>query len=195
MTTYADKFIPKNLGDKMKRKSETAKCRERLKQYCIGSGLDIGYGGDPIVPEAITIDLHNPYGAPAWNEDRAPQNLKGDCRDLYWFRNSVFDYVFSSHLLEDFREEQMIIILEEWTRVVKIGGYIILYCPDQQRYLAHCEKNKTSPNANHKIENFSYTFFAENILPYFYRNLKLKPIHYNYLVDDYSWEVVMRKET
>ena len=28
--------------------SETAKCRERLKKYIEGYGIDIGYGGDPI---------------------------------------------------------------------------------------------------------------------------------------------------
>jgi len=179
----------------MERNSETSKCRERLKKYCVGMGLDIGYGGDPIVPEAITLDLHKPYGAPAWNENKAPQNLKGDCRNLYWFRDNVFDYVFSSHLLEDFELEEMMDILVEWIRVIKIGGYLVLYLPDQQKYLAHCGKNGTSPNENHKILNFGCHFLATEVIPYFYEKTILNPLYYNDHCDEYSFEAVFRKGT
>lgn len=78
--------------------SETSKCRERLKKFCIGYGLDIGYGGDPIIPGAITVDLAIPYT----KVGDAPLNLGGDARNLYWFADNSLDYVYSSHLLEDF---------------------------------------------------------------------------------------------
>jgi hypothetical protein len=53
--------------------SETSKCRGRLKKFCVGYGVDIGYGGDPIPPSAITIDLLHPY--PTVGD--APLNLGG----------------------------------------------------------------------------------------------------------------------
>ena len=40
--------------------SETSKCRDRLAKYCIGNGLDIGHGGDPINDTAITLDMDQP---------------------------------------------------------------------------------------------------------------------------------------
>jgi len=40
-------------------RSETSKCRSRLARYCVGAGIDIGAGGDPIVPTAVIVDLHN----------------------------------------------------------------------------------------------------------------------------------------
>lgn len=127
---------------------ETSKCRERLKHFCIGCGLDLGYGGDPILPTAITVDLPTPYA----QVGNSPLHLKGDARNLYWFRDNVLDYVYSSHLLEDF--ENTYDVLKEWLRVIKPGGYLILYCPDEPTYKEHCRKTGQSYNYSHKIKNF-----------------------------------------
>ena len=35
--------------------------RDRLSGFCIGNGLDIGHGGDKIVPHAIGIDMPTMY--------------------------------------------------------------------------------------------------------------------------------------
>ena len=35
--------------------SETSAVRDLLAPYCAGDGLDLGYGGDPIVPHAIAL--------------------------------------------------------------------------------------------------------------------------------------------
>ena len=56
--------------------SETSRCRERLKKFCVGYGIDVGYGGDPILPSAITVDLPHPYT----KVGDAPLNLGGDAR-------------------------------------------------------------------------------------------------------------------
>lgn len=93
-------------------------------QYCRGCGLDLGCGGnepdahyhreDKITPLAIGVDL-------------AQTNLTGNAADLYWFRNGVFDYVFSSHLLEHLERPKA--ALKEWLRVLKPGGFLVLYLP------------------------------------------------------------------
>ena len=163
--------------------SETSLCRKRLKKYCIGNGVDLGYGGDPIVPEAITVDLPRPYR----NAGNAPLNIRGDAADLYWFKDAVLDYVYSAHLLEDFIDTKK--ILEEWLRVLKPGGYLVLYCPDEKKYREHCKKTGQEYNQNHKIENFS--------LEYVLRILKgiggFEIVHSNPHCEKYSFELVIKK--
>lgn len=163
--------------------SETARCRIRLKKYCIGNGLDLGYGGDPIIPEAITVDLPQPYR----NTCDAPLNLKGDARDLYWFKDESLDYVFSSHLLEDFPDTET--VLKEWLRVLKKGGYLILYCPDEQLYRQHCKKTNQPYNKNHKIKDFSLAY----ILNFIKKIANIEIVHSNPLCEDYSFEIVIKK--
>ncbi|MCK4994899.1 MAG: methyltransferase domain-containing protein [Candidatus Omnitrophica bacterium] len=163
--------------------SETALCRRRLKKFCKGNGLDLGYGGDPIVPDAITVDLPTPYR----NAGNAMLNLKGDARDLYWFKNEVLDYVYSSHLLEDFRETE--VVLNEWLRVLKLGGYLILYCPDEKKYRKHCKKTGQTYNQNHKINEFS----LEYVLSVLKKIGDFEIVHSKPHCEIYSFELVIKK--
>lgn len=122
------------LGKKI---SETSKVWHRLAKFCVGAGLDIGYGGDPIVPHAICFDLPRAY---ARYFDH-PQHLHGDGGNLTCFRDTSLDYVYSSHLLEDF--ENTATALKEWFRVLKPGGKLDLFLPDEQnlsRILPRAEK-------------------------------------------------------
>jgi predicted SAM-dependent methyltransferase len=165
--------------------SETSQCRERLKIYCIGYGLDIGYGGDPIVPSAITVDLPKPYT----NVGGAPLNLGGDAMNLYWFTNNCLDYVFSSHLLEDFDPKSTRDVLSEWLRVLKPGGHLILYLPDEQKYRKHCAETGQPYNQNHKLENFSLEY-VKSLL----REISgIEIVHENPFCENYSFEMVIKK--
>lgn len=135
--------------------SETAKCRSVLAQYCNGDGVDLGYGGDAIVPWAICVDLKSPYT----RVGNHPRHLSGDASNLFWFNDCALDWVYSSHLLEDFSDTSS--VLREWIRVIKPGGRLILYCPDQKRYEAHCRSIGERPNEHHKIHNFSLKYVAD----------------------------------
>ncbi len=97
-------------------RSETAKCRDRLGEYCQGNGVDLGAGGDLITADSISVDLPKPYR----NVGKVKPNLKGDARNLIWFKNGVLDYVYASHLLEDFKDTEK--VLKEWLRVLKPEG-------------------------------------------------------------------------
>jgi len=165
--------------------SETSHARDRLAPYCEGMGLDIGFGGDPIVPHAVTMDLQAPYT----QVGDAPQNLWGDCQNLYWFRDGVLDWVYSSHLIEDFSYERQRFLIHEWLRVVKIGGVVVLYAPDEQVYREHCERSGQPHNDGHKEADFSCVSFKERVLP----GLAAEVVHENPHVDAYSWEVVLRR--
>lgn len=165
------------------RVSETAVCRERLLPFCQGDGLDIGYGGDPIRPEAICVDLSSPYR----HAGNLPQHLRGDGRKLHWFRDGVLDYVYSSHLLEDFEETKDILV--EWLRVIRPGGNLVLFLPDQPSYAQFCKMTGQRGNQHHIYANFGFEFLKDIVdtIP----NVEI--IHHSGIVNMYCFEVVIRK--
>ncbi|HYF61880.1 MAG TPA: glycosyltransferase, partial [Herpetosiphonaceae bacterium] len=163
--------------------SETSKCRARLDPYCVGYGADLGFGGDPINDRAVRVDMPQPYtqlGA-------YPVQLGGNADSLVWFADASLDYLYSSHLLEDFVDTRT--VLAEWLRVLKVGGRLIIYCPDEQRFRAHCQATGQPYNPHHKHADFSIDF-VKRILAglgqttYLYENPD---------VDGYSWEFVCVK--
>ena len=165
--------------------SETSLCRERLVGYCTGCGVDIGYGGDPIIPSAITVDVPSPYklvGA-------APLNLPGDARDLYWFRDETLDYVFSSHLLEDFKKDETRHVMLEWLRVLKVGGRLVIYCPDEKVYSEHCRRTGQEYNKAHSIPEFSLDYLKGIVADI----ANVEVLHEAPHVDTYSFELVLKK--
>ncbi len=153
------------LGQMQPRRSETSLHRELLAPYCTGYGIDIGFGGDAITSSAIRMDMPSPYTAVG----RAPVQLGGDCRALTWLSSGALDYVYSSHVLEDFPEEETAPVLREWARVLQPGGRLVLLLPDQQRYLANCLRvGLVNPdgivgNPHHSIAHFSLDYVDRTV--------------------------------
>jgi SAM-dependent methyltransferase len=164
--------------------SETSKCRARLAPYCIGYGLDLGFGGDPIVRHAIGMDMPRPYS----DVGPLPVQLGGDATQLVWFRDGVLDFIFSSHLLEDFVD--VAAILQEWLRVLRPGGRLLIFCPDEPAYRRHCAATGQPYNTHHVHADFSLAFVKRALdrtgVPH-------RVLHENPLVDVYSWEIVVEK--
>lgn len=115
---------------------ETAKARARrlregfFEKYCAGRGLDIGYGGDLLSGNCVGWDLEH-----------------GDAQLLEGLEDESWDFVYSSHALEHVADASE--ALRNWYRVVKAGGYLILFVPDRDLY----EKKLTLPsrwNPDHK---------------------------------------------
>ena len=163
--------------------SETSKCRARLAPYCTSYGLDLGPGGDPITPHAIRVNLPQPYS----HVGSLPVQLGGDAGNLYWFRDGVLDFVYSSHLLEDYQDTEA--VLREWLRVLKPGGKIVLFCPDEQVYRKHCDATGQPYNQHHVHSEFSLDF-VKRILD---RIGETEVLYEMPLIDIYSWELVCRK--
>lgn len=131
--------------------SETAKHRKLLEVFCTGNGLDLGSAGDPIVPTAIQVERVDNY-CPFFDHKYPPQ-LRGDATKLEWFKDGVLDYVFSSHLIEDFTADEQRVICKEWARVVKPGGHIVILAPEQGRWREAVRKGQP-PNNAHQHEPF-----------------------------------------
>jgi len=161
--------------------SETNSCREYLAAYCLGdNGCDLGFGGfRPIVDNAICVDRSKEFSE--W-----PLHLFLDLSNLP-FKDNSLAWNFSSHALEDF--EDTTATIKEWVRVLKPGGNLVLFLPDQAAYEAHCAANGSSPNMGHKHKNFSLEF-VKNRLP---SNVKVIfeqwPVPYN----PYSFALVVQK--
>jgi len=116
-----------------------------------------------------------------------PVQLGGDASDLYWFRDGVLDFLYSSHLLEDFPDTAS--VLKEWLRVLKPQGRLVIFCPDEQRYRRYCREHGETQNTHHQHEDFSLEFVL-NIL----RTLgQDRVLHSDPTVHHYSWELVVEK--
>jgi predicted SAM-dependent methyltransferase len=166
-----------------KKTSETSKCRASLAPYCLGDGIDIGFGGDPIVPHAICMDMFQAYA----QYETHVQHLHGDAKDLHWFQDNSLDFIYSSHVLEDFHDTRA--ILDEWLRVLKPGGNLVLYLPDEQTYRDYCRSQGKPPNSHHVHEHFSLLHVKNAIS---HRN-DLEIIHEKFPVGIYSFELVLQK--
>ena len=121
--------------------SETSKIRHIMLPYCQGVTLDVGCGPDKIKPDALGVDLRPlPY-----------VDIVADISNLHeellkqGYEN--VDTVFSSHCLEHLKDDQA--ALHSWISILKKGGYLCLYLPDDRFY-----DNRSNP------EHLSYyTYF------------------------------------
>lgn len=186
---HVDRFLAKHqyrlVSDQRAWTSETSKCRDRLAPYCVGYGLDLGFGGDPITENAIRMDFPQPYG----KTGSYPVQLGGDATQLVWFKDGTLDYVYSSHLLEDFEDTKAVLL--EWLRVLKTGGRLIIFCPDQAAYHAHHKARGIEHHMNpcHVHADFSLA----KVTGILHEIGQTDTLHETKLIDDYSWELVAVK--
>ena len=114
--------------------SETSKWRHLTGPYCKGNGVDIGSGGDPVVAWAIQVDLpDSDYAAYNQSQPRFPIQWRGDCRDLP-FKNGTLDFIYTSHLIEDFPAAVQFELIRKWAALLKPGGYLVILAPDRERW-------------------------------------------------------------
>lgn len=156
---------------------EAQKCRYRVASYLRGNGLDIGCGNEKVCSEATGIDI-------AGTAADIKLDLSAD-NALSIFADGVFDYVFSSHCLEDFKCTKE--ILAEWWRVIKPGGNLILYGPDPDYYP---RVGTAGANTNHQCDLYWQDVWA--IIKKF-GNAKLVHGSRHNESNEYSWQLIVRK--
>lgn len=117
------------------------KAYHKVKFFLSGNGLDIGCGGWK-VPGSIGIDLRPGSHIDITGDIRhgldklLPENLKKE-----------YDFIVSSHLIEDFNEEDQKWLIKDWLRYLKTGGYLILYAPERGKFTGvnYCHQREFAP--------------------------------------------------
>ncbi len=96
-----------------------------MSKYIVGLGLDIGCGTNRLSPTVMTTDWY-----PHVDTDLIWNCVHEGGRYPYPFRENRFDFIFASHVLEDFAPDEIQFVFDEWLRMVKVGGYLIILVPD-----------------------------------------------------------------
>lgn len=92
-----------------------------MKPFLRGLGFEIGTGTNRLSPTVLGCDCYNHPDA----------DMVWDCLTKpYPFKDGRFDFVFSSHVIEDFEPSKIQGVFDEWMRLVKVGGHLILIVPD-----------------------------------------------------------------
>jgi predicted SAM-dependent methyltransferase len=87
----------------------------------VHKGLHLGAGSTKL-EGLINCDLFNPEA-----------DLKADAKDLSMFDDGSIDYIESHHMIEHLSFADTESALEEWHRVLRPGGLLVVSCPDISR--------------------------------------------------------------
>ena len=118
---------------------ETGKARPRreaegfYEKYCNGKGIDIGCFDEPLLPTCDHWDLQI--------------DTKMDAKFMSGVDDEIYDFVYSSHCLEDIDDPS--IALKNWYRILKRGGYLILFLPHRDLF-EHVRTLPSPCNSDHK---------------------------------------------
>jgi len=170
--------------------TESAKIRSKINNYLVGEVVDIGCGDELVCPHAVGID------------GRVFPHVQKTTTSLYDLDTKFpelldsFDCCFSSHVLEHLPDHFRAIL--EWSKLLKQGGYFILYLPDGDHY-----PNKENPEHFHdtKYEDFLFwfkrTFCGEALNftghPYFLPYFEIIEYGLDVGDDKYSFYLVAKK--
>lgn len=108
---------------------EALKVRWDIVPFTRGRVLDLGCSIVSPFVHFTGVDLN----APAQANGRRRPDIQADCSaPMPIFGDGSWDSVFSSHLLEHIEDYKA--ALKEWWRIVRIGGYLVLYLPHKDLY-------------------------------------------------------------
>lgn len=154
---------------------ESRKCRYRVSSLCKGVGLDLSAHTEKIIKSAIGIGEKGDIQL-----DLSANN------SLSIFGDNAFDYVFDAHQLGNFSVTRA--ILTEWWRVIKPGGFLILYEQDRD-YYPHVG---TPGAAEYRRKDLLWND-AWDILNNFGNSRLISSSRHNES-NEYSWQLVVQKE-
>lgn len=92
-----------------------------FEKYCRGKGIDIGCHRVKVLPEVDGFDKQD-----------FPGVIRGDATFMEPIADETYDWVYSSHCLEHIVDVDT--ALENWWRILRHGGYLILVVPHQDYY-------------------------------------------------------------
>ena len=104
--------------------------------------LNIGCGGRQL-DEYINIDLNE------------PNTIHHDCKQQLPFEENDITEIFSSHFIEHLWVKEFKKVLQDWKRVLKPKGRLVIWTPDYD--VVHAKRNN--------IDWFQYRMFSKAIYP------------------------------
>jgi len=110
----------------LKRGGTSLAVKRRMAQgqtYFSGKGIDVGGGNDCLDQYAAELGFES-----CRNWDLAD----GDAQVLATVPDGAYDFLHSSHCLEHLVDPTL--ALENWVRVVRAGGYLVITIPDEELY-------------------------------------------------------------
>lgn len=130
--------------------SESAKYLCLTLPFLSGNGLDIGSGGWPVVERAIQFELpsdkFNDYTG--GRAPRVPIEWHGDFTDLP-FKDGTLDYIYISHVAEDYPREKWPSMFSEFKRCLKDTGFLVVLVPERTVWQYCVQVLGQCPNCNH----------------------------------------------
>lgn len=129
--------------------NEAAKIRNEVVPFMRGVALDIGAGPYRVWPHFISVDSCKEWGR------QGVDVVVETAERLPLFASASVDCCFSSHLLEHIKDYKA--ALKEWWRVLKPGGFLVLYLPDEDEYP---KVGQIGANPDHKW-NVNYDLVVE----------------------------------
>lgn len=163
--------------------NEAAKVRWATVPYFHGRVLDIGCG--PYKTFAHWIGVDNGHH---WGGAGRATFVQCEANKLDLFGSQSCDAVFSSHLLEHFPYEEVPAVLTEWFRVIKKGGHMMLYLPDEDEYP---KVGEHGANPDHRFNvNYDNIVAAMDKIPYNWNMIEFEKRNQR---DEYSLFFVFRK--
>lgn len=93
--------------------------------------LNLGCG-TTILPGYVNVDMIE-------NEHIKP-DIKADVTKALPFDDNSVDEIMASHIVEHFRVWRVKEILSEWRRILKVGGKLIIECPDLDKAIQNFTK-------------------------------------------------------
>ena len=98
-----------------------------VEKFLVGMGMDFGCGSNRLSPTVFSVDRHREQGVDfVWNI------VHEGGRYPIPFSDNTFDFIFTSHALEDFELDEVQFAFDELLRLIKPGGYLITIGPDMQ---------------------------------------------------------------
>lgn len=127
-----------------------------LNRYFSGDGIDIGGAPDPL---SLYRELF-----PRMGTVRIWDLADGDAELMEGVGDATFDFVHSSHCLEHLNDPVQ--GLENWFRILKPGGYLVVTVPDEDLY-----EQGVFPSSFNSDHKWTFTIFKQDSWSAHSRNL------------------------
>lgn len=124
--------------------------------YLKGSVLDLGCGPEPVLPDAVGVNRGGAFPIKDLDIDALSSDLAEH------FKGKQFDTVFSSHALEHMYSP-IGHTLRHWLGLVKAGGHLILYLPDERYYQFHANPVIRNPEHFHLLTMDTFEWHLQGL--------------------------------